>query len=212
VGATGRKKRPPGEDAGSGLSSVVKVTRSYESSKAKIDQTPHKSENTKNTKKHKKISGPARSRTVAPTRALLQYLSELSPVLQVIGVAPEIGMGAIRLSLGRNTTQADVLEGHVRSAVQILGPLANDKTQRHSSIDNGSHGEEGAVKTYPQEPAETPPARPPEWALSGDLRDSWRYCPKPAALRVLSGSTRGRGSNLDSQRYRDRFATGPSGV
>jgi cysteine desulfurase len=33
---------------------------------------------------------------------------ELSPVLAAMGVAPEIGMGAIRLSLGRNTTRDEV--------------------------------------------------------------------------------------------------------
>jgi cysteine desulfurase len=33
---------------------------------------------------------------------------ELSPVLQAMGVAPEVGMGAIRFSLGRNTTGEDL--------------------------------------------------------------------------------------------------------
>ena len=33
---------------------------------------------------------------------------ELSPVLRAMGIAPEVGMGAIRLSLGRSTTAADV--------------------------------------------------------------------------------------------------------
>jgi len=33
---------------------------------------------------------------------------ELSPVLESMGVAPEVGMGAIRFSLGRGTTQAEV--------------------------------------------------------------------------------------------------------
>jgi cysteine desulfurase len=33
---------------------------------------------------------------------------ELSPVLEAMGVAPEVGMGAIRFSLGRNTTTQDV--------------------------------------------------------------------------------------------------------
>lgn len=33
---------------------------------------------------------------------------ELSPVLQAIGIAPEIGMGAIRFSLGRSTTLEEV--------------------------------------------------------------------------------------------------------
>jgi cysteine desulfurase len=33
---------------------------------------------------------------------------EMSPVLQAMGVAPEVGMGAIRFSLGRQTTQADI--------------------------------------------------------------------------------------------------------
>jgi cysteine desulfurase len=33
---------------------------------------------------------------------------ELSPVLEAMGVAPEVGMGAIRFSLGRSTTSQDV--------------------------------------------------------------------------------------------------------
>ena len=33
---------------------------------------------------------------------------ELSPVLKAMKVAPEVGMGAIRFSLGRGSTQADV--------------------------------------------------------------------------------------------------------
>lgn len=33
---------------------------------------------------------------------------ELSPVLKAMRVAPEIGMGAIRFSLGRGNTQVDV--------------------------------------------------------------------------------------------------------
>jgi cysteine desulfurase len=47
---------------------------------------------------------------------------ELSPVLKAMGVAPEIGMGAIRFSLGRGTTReeidavADRLEGILASA------------------------------------------------------------------------------------------------
>jgi cysteine desulfurase len=33
---------------------------------------------------------------------------ELSPVLEAMGVAPEVGMGAIRFSLGRGTTAAEI--------------------------------------------------------------------------------------------------------
>ena len=33
---------------------------------------------------------------------------ELSPVLQAMGIAPEVGMGAVRFSLGRGTTRDDV--------------------------------------------------------------------------------------------------------
>jgi cysteine desulfurase len=46
---------------------------------------------------------------------------ELSPVLEAMGVAPEIGMGAIRFSLGRNTTQEEVdaaMSGLVSATVQ----------------------------------------------------------------------------------------------
>jgi cysteine desulfurase len=33
---------------------------------------------------------------------------ELSPVLRAMGVAPEVGMGAIRFSLGRTTTRGEI--------------------------------------------------------------------------------------------------------
>jgi cysteine desulfurase len=43
----------------------------------------------------------------------------LSPVLQAMNVAPEVGMGAIRFSLGRRTTQGEVDEvvGQLRRAL-----------------------------------------------------------------------------------------------
>jgi cysteine desulfurase len=34
----------------------------------------------------------------------------LSPVLKAMGIAPEVGIGAIRFSLGRNTTQEEIEE------------------------------------------------------------------------------------------------------
>jgi cysteine desulfurase len=33
---------------------------------------------------------------------------ELSPVLEAMGVTPEVGMGAVRFSLGRGTTREDI--------------------------------------------------------------------------------------------------------
>jgi cysteine desulfurase len=33
---------------------------------------------------------------------------ELSPVLEAMGVAPEVGMGAVRVSLGRATTRNEI--------------------------------------------------------------------------------------------------------
>ncbi len=33
---------------------------------------------------------------------------ELSPVLEAMGVAPDVGMGAIRFSLGRGTTREEI--------------------------------------------------------------------------------------------------------
>jgi cysteine desulfurase len=41
---------------------------------------------------------------------------ELSPVLKAMKVAPEVGMGAIRFSLGRGSTQADIDQ-----VVEVLG-------------------------------------------------------------------------------------------
>jgi cysteine desulfurase len=35
-------------------------------------------------------------------------LVELSPVLQAMGITPEVGMGAIRFSLGRGTTEDEI--------------------------------------------------------------------------------------------------------
>ena len=43
----------------------------------------------------------------------------LSPVLAAMGVAPEVGMGAIRFSLGRNTTLKDI-DAVVEHLVQVL--------------------------------------------------------------------------------------------
>jgi len=48
---------------------------------------------------------------------------ELSPVLQAMGVAPEVGMGAIRFSLGRGTTQ-DEIDAVANRLAQILAPAA----------------------------------------------------------------------------------------
>ena len=33
---------------------------------------------------------------------------ELSPVLEAMGISPEVGMGAVRFSLGRATTHAEI--------------------------------------------------------------------------------------------------------
>ena len=43
----------------------------------------------------------------------------LSPVLAAMGVAPEVGMGAIRFSLGRNTTLKDI-DAVVEHLAQVL--------------------------------------------------------------------------------------------
>ena len=48
---------------------------------------------------------------------------ELSPVLKAMGVAPEAGMGAIRFSLGRGTTQ-DEIDALGDRLPQILAPVA----------------------------------------------------------------------------------------
>ena len=48
---------------------------------------------------------------------------ELSPVLKAMGVAPEVGMGAIRFSLGRGTTQ-DEIDAVADRLAQILAPAA----------------------------------------------------------------------------------------
>jgi cysteine desulfurase len=47
---------------------------------------------------------------------------ELSPVLQAMGVAPEVGMGAIRFSLGRSTTRDEIDDALERlSSVLVAG-------------------------------------------------------------------------------------------
>jgi cysteine desulfurase len=48
---------------------------------------------------------------------------ELSPVLEAMGVRPEVGMGAVRFSLGRPTTEEDV---------DALGALLEKSTIRRS--------------------------------------------------------------------------------
>jgi cysteine desulfurase len=48
---------------------------------------------------------------------------ELSPVLKAMGVAPETGMGAIRFSLGRGTTQ-DEIDAVADRLAQVLAPVA----------------------------------------------------------------------------------------
>lgn len=47
---------------------------------------------------------------------------ELSPVLEAMGVAPEVGMGAIRFSLGRTTRRADIDELLARLAATVGRP------------------------------------------------------------------------------------------
>jgi cysteine desulfurase len=46
-------------------------------------------------------------------------LVELSPVLQAMGVPEEVGMGAVRFSLGRATTKEEI--DHV---VELLRPFS----------------------------------------------------------------------------------------
>jgi cysteine desulfurase len=48
---------------------------------------------------------------------------DLSPVLSAMGVPPEIGMGAIRFSLGRNTT-ADEIDSVSKRLSRLLAPAA----------------------------------------------------------------------------------------
>lgn len=51
---------------------------------------------------------------------------ELSPVLEAMGVAPEVGMGAIRFSLGRNTTsrEVDAVVSALTDVLASAGPSA----------------------------------------------------------------------------------------
>lgn len=56
---------------------------------------------------------------------------ELSPVLRAMGISPEVGMGAIRFSLGRRTTEAEIrtVAGAIDAAVsagvgRFAAPLA----------------------------------------------------------------------------------------
>ena len=56
---------------------------------------------------------------------------ELSPVLRAMGVKPEIGMGAIRFSLGRTTTREEieaVVDGLTLPAPLKVAPLADDSS------------------------------------------------------------------------------------
>jgi cysteine desulfurase len=48
---------------------------------------------------------------------------ELSPVLAAMGVSPEVGMGAIRFSVGRGTTEAEIddVVGRLRGVIHGKG-------------------------------------------------------------------------------------------
>jgi cysteine desulfurase len=46
---------------------------------------------------------------------------ELSPVLEAMGIAPEVGMGAVRFSLGRGTAR-DEIDAVVEQLADILAP------------------------------------------------------------------------------------------
>jgi len=46
---------------------------------------------------------------------------ELSPVLRAMRVAPEVGMGAIRFSLGRGTTNEEI-DGVADRLATLVGP------------------------------------------------------------------------------------------
>ena len=52
-------------------------------------------------------SGSVPGVAASPGSACYAGSAELSPVLRAMGVAPEVGMGAIRFSLGRTTTGGD---------------------------------------------------------------------------------------------------------
>jgi cysteine sulfinate desulfinase/cysteine desulfurase-like protein len=52
--------------------------------------------------------------------------TKLSPVLKAMGIAPEVGMGAIRFSLGRSTTQDEIEDVVHRLKRAIRGvPMPN---------------------------------------------------------------------------------------
>ncbi len=61
---------------------------------------------------------------------------ELSPVLEAMGVAPEVGMGAIRFSLGRGTTR-DEIDGVVDDLTEILAAAG----RRAARPKAGTHGD-----------------------------------------------------------------------
>ena len=52
---------------------------------------------------------------------------ELSPVLEAMGVAPEVGMGAIRFSIGRNTTTQDV-DAVVSALKRTFAPTGHESS------------------------------------------------------------------------------------
>jgi cysteine desulfurase len=52
---------------------------------------------------------------------------ELSPVLEAMGVAPEVGMGAIRFSLGRSTTEQEV-DAVVSGLKKALAPTGHERS------------------------------------------------------------------------------------
>lgn len=55
---------------------------------------------------------------------------ELSPVLEAMGIAPEVGMGAVRFSLGRGTTRDDI-DAVVERLTSILATGMTTTTHAH---------------------------------------------------------------------------------
>jgi Cysteine sulfinate desulfinase/cysteine desulfurase and related enzymes len=59
---------------------------------------------------------------------------ELSPVLAAMGISGHVGMGAVRFSLGRGTTRAEIdavvaqLQGLVHNELKIVTPTERSRS------------------------------------------------------------------------------------
>jgi cysteine desulfurase len=92
---------------------------------------------------------------------------ELSPVLQAMGVAPEVGLGAIRFSLGRWTRQDEV--------DAVADRLLRSSRRRHDRAEDATEGSRQACRMPTGGGAPAGSARSPILLKNGSLSSWWGH-------------------------------------